>query len=485
MKKILALLLAGILALSLCACNGSEAGSTTTEITEAASAFQVGFAEVNIVPDFDIGLQGFGNNADRVFTGSLKTYIYAHILAMTDANDTTALVISVDAGSIGDLEAAVRKQIEQEYKIPQDNVIVHAIHQHSTPGFDSKYSNFVTDLVVEGVGDALNDRAPAEMYTNVVQATAMSFVRNYITNDGTIYGPNYGDKSSGLKEHESEADNEMRLVKFVREGDKTPVVLVNFQGHPHLGVTNIKDASIHGDWPEIMRSTVKEELGYNVMYISGAGGNMDSKSEITEENVSVDWKDHGKRAAGYVMGAESSYVKAEATEIKSLMVTDDYTADHSMDHLLDIALIINEKFSQSLAAGQEEAKKYYPEIHNVYHANNIIKKAALDATIDVTIGAIAIGDVVFTAQPYEVFDTNGVELRQGTVGNPNYAAEDQLENPYKMTVVCSLANGHLGYVPSQLGYTNGGYSTDITKLAPGSGELLVGDLLHILQELHG
>ena len=84
-----------------------------------------------------------------------------------------------------------------------------------------------------------------------------------------------------------------------------------------------------------------------------------------------------------------------------------------------------------------------------------------------------------------MFDTSGMELRSGTVGNENYAAEDQLENPYAMTVICTIANGHLGYVPSLLGYTNGGYSTDIAYLAPGSGEELVGDYLAILNELHG
>ena len=57
-------------------------------------------------------------------------------------------------------------------------------------------------------------------------------------------------------------------------------------------------------------------------------------------------------------------------------------------------------------------------------------------------------------------------------------------SPYAMTFICTLGNGHLGYVPSLLGYTNGGYSTDITRLAPGGGERIVGDMLAILNELH-
>jgi hypothetical protein len=82
-----------------------------------------------------------------------------------------------------------------------------------------------------------------------------------------------------------------------------------------------------------------------------------------------------------------------------------------------------------------------------------------------------------------MFDTNGMELRAGTVGNPNYKEAEQLTNPYPMTFLCTLGNGHLGYVPSLLGYNNGGYSTDIAYLAPGSGERLVGDYLRILHDL--
>ena len=57
-------------------------------------------------------------------------------------------------------------------------------------------------------------------------------------------------------------------------------------------------------------------------------------------------------------------------------------------------------------------------------------------------------------------------------------------SPFAMTFVVSNGNGDVGYIPSLLGYTNGGYSTDITKFAPGTGEQIVGDMLHILNELH-
>ena len=57
-------------------------------------------------------------------------------------------------------------------------------------------------------------------------------------------------------------------------------------------------------------------------------------------------------------------------------------------------------------------------------------------------------------------------------------------NPYAMTFIATLSNSWLGYIPSQLGYTNGGYSTDITKYAPGTGEKLVTEYLTLINSLH-
>ena len=274
----------------------------------------------------------------------------------------------------------------------------------------------------------------------------------------------------------------MRLIKFVREGDKKPIIMVNFQAHPHLG-TSSKDTSIHADWPGIMRETVAEKLDAHCMYLGGAGGNLNSSSRIAEENMSTDWKHHGQRAANYVINAEDSYTQVEAGDIKVKAVTIGYPVDHSMDHLLAEAKVINDLSYSNFDKAKEEVHKY-PEFSSVYHAQTVVEKAALPENYDLTIGAFAIGDVAFTLHPYEMFDTYGMELRGGTVGNPNYRADQQLENPFEMTFICTLSNGHMGYVPSLMSYRNGGYSTDIAYLIPGSGERLVRDYLAILNDLH-
>ena len=445
---------------------------------------QVGFGVGDVTPDWPIGLQGLGNHNDRIHT-EVVTPISIYCVAITDAKGETALIMTIDAGG-GGFHADIFPHITAKYGIPEEKMILSALHQHSTPYGGERYDNLVIKGGLEAVAQALADRAPATMWINNVQTHALSFVRNYIANDpaGSIVGDNYNDpigREFGYKCHESESDKEMRLIKFVREGKK-PIIMVNFQAHPHMGAFGPNITKLHADWPGIMRDAVAEQLDAHCIYFSGAGGNLNSSSRIKEENVSKDWFDHGRRAAEYVVGAEGGYRQAAMGDLKFKRVTIDYEANHSLDHLLEEATYIHELRERDFNQAKVEVKNF-PNLHSIYHATSIVIKAARPATHPLTIGAITLGDVAFTVHPYEMFDTNGMELRAGTVGNPNYEPEDQLENPYPMTFVCTLANGHLGYVPSKLGYDNGGYSTDMAYLAPGSGEKLVGDYLAILQEL--
>ena len=441
---------------------------------------QIGFGIGNITPDWPCHLQGFGNERTRISTG-VRTNILVCCVAITDETGETALIMSMDAGG-GGFHYYTRPLIEEKLGIPRDHIIYSALHQHSTPCGDWDYIHLVERGALAAAEKALADRAPATMYINKVETKAMSFVRNYVCNDGTFCGPNYGSSASGLKDHESVADPEMRLIKFEREGKK-PVIMVNFQAHPHMG-TGGKDTMIHGDWPAILRMTLAQEMDAHCIYISGAGGNLNSTGSLPGENISADWLEHARRAADYVIGAEGSYQKAEPGVLKFKTVTKAYANNHSQDHLIEMAQKVHDLRQQDLDAARAEVKKY-DQIHSIFHASAIVDQVAEGPTRDLTISAITLGDVAFTCHPYEMYDTNGAELRSGTVGNPNYEPHEQLENPYPMTFVCTLGNGHLGYIPSRLGYTNGGYSVDIAYLAPGAGERMVGDYLNILNELHG
>lgn len=494
MKHFLSIFAAAILLLSLCACGAASEPAATETTAAPAATFKAGYGKVDITPQESVPMNGYASSSERMSTGILS-YIYAISVAVQDEDGNIAVVCAVDNAATGAAIASeARTWATEKLGIPAENIIVASLHQHSCPDpgntaepSSARYRTLLVDGIRKSIKLAVEDLKPAEMYINTTTTKALSFVRHYIANDeaGTIVGDNYNDavgSQYGYKGHESESDKEMRLIKFTREGGND-IIMVNFQTHPHMG-TSSSDTNVHSDWPGVMRDTVTEKLGADCIYFSGAGGNLNSTSRIKEENVSVDFRDHGKRAANYVVEAESSYTKVNTGKVACKEVTLTYEADHSMDHLLPQASLVAAARSRSSAEAYALVKEY-PELHSIYHASAVVSKAAEGPTREITISAVTFGDVAFTAHQYEMFDTNGMELRAGSVGNENYDADDQLENPFAMTFIATMGNGTNGYIPSRLGYTNGGYSTDITKYAPGTGEQLVGDYLRLLAELHG
>lgn len=496
MKRIVAISLACVLVLGLFACGTSTGENTTgpagTTAADQPAVFMAGFGKADITPqESGVPMNGYSSSSERLSTG-LWSYLYAISVAVQDTEGNTAVVCSIDHAALGtDLADSVRDWAQKELGIPRENILISSIHQHSCPDpingdfpSSTRYREYMLKGIKDSIAMAVEDLAPAEMYMNKVTTEAMGFVRHYWLKDGGHVTSHTctGDLASGFDRYESEADKEMRLLKFTRE-EKEDIIIVNFQCHPHMGGGGQEATNVHSDWPGIMRDAVTEELGVNCVYFSGAGGNMNSDSANPADNVSVDYKDHGRRAAAYVVGAEDGYTKVSTGKVACKEITVTYEADHSMDYLVTEARVVADARSRSVAEAKELLKNY-PQLHSIFHASAIVSKAAEGPTRNMTISAITFGDVAFTCHPYEMFDTNGMELRGGTVGNENYDEEDQLENPYAMTMIASLGNGTHGYVPSRLGYTNGGYSTDITKFAPGTGEQIVGDMLGLLNELH-
>ena len=85
---------------------------------------------------------------------------------------------------------------------------------------------------------------------------------------------------------------------------------------------------------------------------------------------------------------------------------------------------------------------------------------------EVRLYAFTIGDIGFVSAPYEMFDTNGVQIRQAS--------------PCKMTFVCAYTNGHMGYCPSEEAFPHGAYEVEVSPFSKGDGEEFAGELVRLL-----
>ena len=474
MKKIVALLLVLVMVLAMTACGASTPAGEGGGENGGASAnggFRVGYGKANITPDGQVGMGGYGRSDQRLSTGVLS-YLWVTCVAISDAEDNTILVYGMDLCGSGDA-AEFRTNVSQATGVPVDNIVMSASHTHSAPDYS---------VVTSGSGDALNklkkglvsaaetameDRKEAKMFVGSVDTEGMNFVRHYICNDGTYCGDNFGDSSSGLAGHASQADPELQMVKFTREGDND-VYIANFQTHPHQTGGSSKydlSADIVGEF----RAAMEQELGCEIAYFTGAGGNINSRSRIEAENQTKDWKEWGKRMAKYAQSVE--YTEVATGKVQAASFEFEAKINHADDQWATLGSDLRNRWNKgeitTAQVKELSAAAGFP-FNSPYHAGAVASRASMGNSSSFIIQAFSFGEVGFVSAPYEMFDTSGMYIKENS--------------PFAMTIIAECSNGGNGYFPSQFAFdVSGGYECDTTKYVPGTAERLADQYLEMLE----
>ncbi len=473
MKKIvLAICLLAIL-LPLCACSSglsTEAADTATfteteeKKTQEAKetgpivypkGFSVGYArtDVTTVP----------LNIHEDVGETVHDPLQLTVTALCDG-ETAAIVMSIDtAGVTYAFTEKTMDLIRKNFGIPSSNVILNATHTHSahTAGSASDSSlrftaNYYKKLVI-AVEEALRDLTPAKAYAGVSHTDGITFVRRYLMPSGK-----YMTNPSGtVVAHETQADNELRTLRFEREGKKD-VLMVNYQTH-YGGATGKYPHQVSADFIHPFRKTAEEELNCHFAYQSGASGNLNFASEIPGERK---YPDFVSAIDGFMIATRDAIAKEAPIATGKIVAKGEF---YQAKVIQDTPERIKQAEEVTALAHNEGAQgtllKQYG-FASKREASAVVTRASYGETQKLLLTAITCGDIAFTGFPYEMFDTNGQEVRAAS--------------PYKMTFVCSLTNGSYGYIPSAFAFPHGGYEVYVTRFVEGTAEELVADMLRIL-----
>ena len=443
MKRVFCLLLTLLMLLPLCACSSSlaseeTAGATKTETKEEAKTevketeeplpteeivypqgFTVGYNRQDISPtEFPIISYA---QFDRTAT-SISDPIQLTVTALCDG-ENAALICSVDMRGVPDSFARYcATLVEREVGVPKELFFLNATHTHSSVeqklfGQDATIKRWQTMFykkLIRAVTLALLDLTPAEAYVGTAHTEGITFVRRYLMDDGTYRGIDTQANGRTHVAHETEADTEMRTIRFAREGKKD-VLMVNYQTHYGGSFPD----SISADFVHLVREQTEKELDCHFAYHSGAGANLSFASNIPGKRLYPNIQEASPALVQTVKDAVAAETKAETGKIVGI-------------------------WEEYQATAKGNWKKAIP------------------------FGAITCGDLGFVSAPYEMFDTNGKEIRDAS--------------PCKMTFICTLTGGGFGYVPSALAFPHGGYEVNNCQFIEGSGEEFAKEFIRLLNE---
>lgn len=500
MKKFIAMILLASTMLCSVACNsegGSEndttdASSGTTDVSqgqtesESESAakptydgvFKVGYARVDITPTtLPIEI-----DSSTVLKDVLDR-IYATCVAVYDG-ENTALIITADVKQMDTTFCNnARKRIKVVTSIPEENIMMSATHNHSAPPVivsnslsktRSSWNAMIYNKLVDAAKEAIADLSDATIHVGTIKTTGMAHVRRYIHEDGSFSSIHYrGTSSSPRVAYETEADDNFQMIRFVREGKKD-VLMTNWQAHVAHAI-GIYGSSITADIVYYIRQIVEKKNG-NVLlaYYQGASANINFTERVAGTSPYTDnYQKIGMALADKVVDAladESNFRQVNAGKIKAKQ--EQFTVTYR-----DVDASVVEKAKEVAASGSHTSPEYIKMLDKYnfksrYEVSTIISLSKLkEDTTQIPIATLSFGDIGFTAVPYEMFDTNGMQIKEGS--------------PFEMTFVLTCAGGTYSYVPAAHAIEHGGYEVYKTQFEFGTAEKVVEKLLEMLKDSNG
>ena len=427
--------------------------------------FCAGFGRCDITP---VGPTRI--NSSRVSDHILDP-LYITCVAVSDG-ESKALMITVDLRNVyKHIVGPGFDAISAATGVPTDCIFLTATHNHSAPDVsntgDESIQRYLKDVFFPALTRcaelAMADLTEATVSVAQGDTEPMNHVRRIMLADGTWKGPNTANKSTAERVcHESEADHQLRLIRFHRQGSKD-ILMANWQAHATRTASTDKLA-ISADYIGACRTLVEQEQDVLFAYFQGAAGNVNFVTRIPGRLRYTEHTDIGASLNRTVKAllSEMQPVKTGPVQVKNTGYV--ATVDHHRRHLYDAAMQIHlEKDAE-----KRQALLDANGIASSYEACAIIRRQDLADTNVIPLSAVCFGDVGIAFTPQEMFDTNGMQLRAAS--------------PFMMTFSCAYTNGSYSYMPSAAAFPHGEYEVFQCDYVPGTGESCALELARLLNE---
>jgi hypothetical protein len=247
-------------------------------------------------------------------------------------------------------------------------------------------------------------------------------------------------------------DPTVGVVTFAAPGGEPLATLINFAIH----LDTIGGSQPSADFAFQIDALLRNVRGAEMMtvFAPGASGNINHYDLLDPDRIYREKSLQESSRIGTILAAEvlRTYRRLEPVNVRSLRVSREV-----------VRLDMPEEKGRALAARYGETSQFFDGEVTVFNSGG---KQQFDAEVQV----IALGDeLAWVGFPGEMFVEHGLALKQAS--------------PFRYTMIHTLANGSIGYVPDRKAYSQGAYEDTATRCAPGAGEKLVDVATRLLVSL--
>ena len=452
--------------LAALATGGLTSPARLTAADPPAQTCKAGFAERDITPA--IGSEAPGGYG-KAFHQTLHDPCKVRAAVFDDGTNRVALVGIVALGIDRRTVVAVRKRVAEKTGIPAEAVLLGASHSHSsgpllgvfpgdydhasdlvkkladqhTTGADPKYVAKVEDALVEAVCAANDGRVAAKAGVGRGEERTVAFNRRFVMRDGrAITHPGQG--NPGIVEPAGPVDPEVGVIGAWDSKGKLLGCVVNFSCH-----ATTSPGGISANYVYYLEKVIQGYYGKDVpvVFLNGASG------DVTQVDNRSPYRNPDPEPWAQLVGGK---VGAEALKVL-------FALDPGLGTLTPVgarAEVLTfarrkpspERVKAALELAGKDPKGADPTAW-AFAKETVLLDALLkkEPAAEAEVQAVQVGPVVFLTTPAEYFCQFGLDQKAGS--------------GFPFTFPVSLANGCVGYVPTEdaFGPAGGGYETRLTS----------------------
>lgn len=428
--------------------------SLTQTLAGQASELHAGAATADISPPSLPALQNGGflqNSTDRILDP-----LAARALVLRDGKETIAIVIVDSCMLPTTICDEIKRLATEETGIPPNRILISATHTHSAPSAmdmclgtsaDEAYVQFLPAQVARSIAEAHEHLQPAKLGWTIVDGSDLTNCRRWITRSDRMGMDPFGSRTVRAMMHPGyqnpsytspagPIDPWLSVLSVVSSEDDSPIcVMANLSMH-YFGGGGFS-ADYFGEVARLLESRIGKASG------KASPGFVGIMSQGTSGDLH--WMDYSKPQRGVS--------RQQYSEDVAQRVLDAWQA---IEHHGDVPIVMAEKrlridrrtpsrerreWARPINASRGEQPprnqvEVYAQQAEWIHRN---------ATTEVVLQAVRLGELGITAIPNEVYGITGLKLKR--------------RSPLTATINLELANGATGYIPPPEQHRLGGYTT--------------------------
>lgn len=430
------------------------------------NGLRVGVAKIDITPP--VGTMMDGNPRNKGSQG-IHDPLYAKALILDDARMNIAIIALDLIGLYRENVDSIRSKIQDQLGINKNRILISCSHTHSGPStlglfceLDNAYFSLLEEKIPKAVAEAKANMEMVQLGAGIGKEDTIGHQRRLRMADGTIrmnweeFSPDEMIGPAGP------TDPQVGVIKFQRQNGSPKAILINHTCHPNILAG--ENYLFTADYPGYAMEMIEKETGAIALFTNGALGNIDI--DPLKERGFQGAEKAGKILAEEVLRVITGVQRTTSNNLKFLQGTLNIPLRKISEKELKWAKELTKGFKRSEVALRDGATE---EIF----ADELIRLSKVkEKTINIEIQVISIGDILMVALSGEPFVEIGLQIKK--ISNFQY------------TFIIGLANDYVGYIPTEVAFKEGCYTTRParwSKLIPEAERLIVNKVKELIEKL--